>query len=51
MQASTVTDPSIETVASLGLERQALELEVCGYTVVENAIDSDVTRASVRGNT
>ena len=43
MHASAVTDPSIEALTKLGLERHALELEVCGYTVVENAIDPDVT--------
>jgi hypothetical protein len=43
MHASKVTDPRIDTLTELGLERHALELETCGYTVVEAAIDPDVT--------
>ena len=43
MKASSVTDPILENISQLGLERKALELDVCGYTVVEEAIDPDLT--------
>ena len=43
MKASSVTDPILENISRLGLERKALELDVCGYTVVEEAIDPDLT--------
>ena len=43
MHASKVTDPRIETLTELGLERHGLELETCGYTVVEDAISPEVT--------
>ena len=43
MKASFVTDPILENISRLGLERKALELDVCGYTVLEDAIDPDLT--------
>ena len=43
MKASPITDPILENITRLGLERKALELDVCGYTVIEDAIDPDVT--------
>ena len=43
MKASSVTDPILENISRLRLERKALELDVCGYTVVEEAIDPDLT--------
>ena len=43
MKASSVTDPILENISRLGLERKALELDVCGYTVVVDAIDPDLT--------
>ena len=46
-QASTISETSIDALTKLGLERQALELEVCGYTVVQNAIDPDVTERAL----
>jgi ectoine hydroxylase-related dioxygenase (phytanoyl-CoA dioxygenase family) len=43
MQASALTDPCLDEISRLQLERNALELDVCGYTVIEDAIDPDVT--------
>ena len=43
MKASSVTDPILENISRLGLERKALELDVWGYTVVEDSIDPDLT--------
>ena len=43
MQASPVTNPYLDELARLGLERHALELEANGFTVVEDALDPDLT--------
>ena len=43
MQASTLEHPRLDELRRLELERNALELEVCGYTVIEGAIDPDLT--------
>lgn len=43
MQASTVGNPCLDELGRLQLERKALELEACGYTVVEDALDPDLT--------
>ena len=42
MQASKLTNPYLDRISALGLERQALELDVCGYTVVEDVLDPDL---------
>lgn len=42
MQASTLTNPCLDEISRLQLERNALELDVCGYTVVPDAIDPDL---------
>ena len=47
MRASTLTDPCLEQLGRLGLERNALELDICGYTVVEDAIDPELTAAGL----
>jgi hypothetical protein len=43
MHASTVTNPCLDELSRLQLERHALELDVMGYTVVEDALDPDLT--------
>ena len=43
MQASTLKHPRLDELGRLQLERQALELDVCGYTVVQDAIDPELT--------
>ena len=43
MHASTVNNPCLDELARLQLERNALELEANGYTVVEDALDPDLT--------
>ena len=43
MQASPVNNPFLDEIARLGLERKALELEANGFTVVEDALDPDLT--------
>ena len=43
MQASTIEAACLDELSRLHLERNALELDVCGYTVVEDALDPDVT--------
>ena len=43
MHTSTLANPCLDELSRLQLERNALELEVCGYTVVEDAIDPDLT--------
>jgi len=43
MQASKLVDPCLDEISRLQLERNALELEVLGYTVVEDVIDPDLT--------
>ena len=43
MQASTLKNPCLDELSRLQLERNALELDVCGYTVVEDALDPDLT--------
>ena len=43
MQASTLSHPCLDEISRLQLERHALELDVCGYTVVEDVIDPDIT--------
>ncbi len=42
MQASKIANPCLDQISALGLERQALELDVCGYTVVEDVLDADL---------
>ena len=44
MKASEISSPLLDKLSRLQLERNALELEVSGYTVVEDAIDPDLTR-------
>ncbi len=43
MQASAVNSSRLDELARLKLERNALELEANGYTVVEDALDPDLT--------
>ena len=42
MQASKIVNPRLDRISALGLERQALELDACGYTVVEDVLDPDL---------
>lgn len=42
MKASALADPILDEVTRLQLERHALELEVMGYTVVEDALTPDI---------
>ena len=46
MQPTTINDPCLDELSRLGLERNALELDICGYTVVSDVIDRELT---VRG--
>ena len=43
MQAATANMTRLDELARLKLERNALELEANGYTVVEDALDPDLT--------
>ena len=43
MRATTIKDACLDELTRLRLERNALELDVCGYTVVEEVIDPDIT--------
>jgi ectoine hydroxylase-related dioxygenase (phytanoyl-CoA dioxygenase family) len=47
MRASTISDPGLDELSRLQLERNALELEVSGYTVIEDAIDPDLTKRAL----
>ena len=44
MQATQITNPTLDQLSTLNLERNALELETVGYTVVEDGIDPDLTK-------
>ena len=44
MQATQITNPTLDQLSTLNLERNALELETVGYTVVEDVIDPDLTK-------
>ena len=44
MKASKITSPLLDQLSRLQLERNALELEVNGYTVIEDALDPDLTK-------
>ena len=44
MKASKITSPLLDQLSRLQLERNALELEVNGYTVIEAALDPDLTK-------
>ena len=41
--ATTIADPCLDELSRLQLERNALELSVRGYTVIEDAIDPELT--------
>ena len=43
MHASPIKDPCLDEISRLQLERNALELDVAGYTVVEDVLDPDLT--------
>ena len=47
MHASTLKDPVLDKLSGLQLERQALELDVCGYTVIEDVIDPDIVASGL----
>ena len=44
MKASEISSPLLDQLSRLQLERNALELEVNGYTVIEDALDPDLTK-------
>ena len=44
MKASKISSPLLDQLSRLQLERNALELEVNGYTVIEDALDPDLTK-------
>ena len=44
MQATQITNPTLDQLSTLNLERNALELETVGYTVVEDVIDPELTK-------
>ena len=44
MKASEISSPLLDKLSPLQLEGNALELEVNGYTVVEDALDPDMRR-------
>ena len=44
MKASEISSPLLDKLSPLQLEGNALELEVNGYTVVEDALDPDMHR-------
>ena len=43
MQAATANKTRLDVLARLGLERNALESEANSYTLVEDALDPDLT--------
>ena len=44
MQATQINSPMLDQLNKLNLERNALELETVGYTVIEEAIDPELTK-------
>ena len=44
MKASEISSPLLDKLSQLQLQRNALELEVNRYTVVEDALDPDMHR-------
>ena len=44
MKASEISSPLLDQLSRLQLERNALELEVNGYTVIEDALDPHLTK-------
>ena len=48
MQATQITNPTLDQLSTLNLERNALELETVGYTVVEDVIDPELTKRGLK---
>jgi len=48
MQTTTPSNPCLDELSRLQLERKALELEVNGYAVVEDALDPDLTARGLK---